>query len=73
MITTIQLRTLQAAERDGTLVIGGIDATPGVRWVVVKRLAERGYLRWRAPRGLVEHSEWVLTDLGRKLLGGLDV
>lgn len=66
--TPAQLRILQLTKDDGSLVIGGIDGRK-VRFDVVKRMAHAGWLKWKAPTSFYEHSEWTLTDEGRRILG----
>jgi hypothetical protein len=61
-LTKAQQRTLDTAKRDGTIIIGGIDATPNIRRDVVMRLFRLGLLRWKAPASLNEESAWVATE-----------
>lgn len=67
-LTAAQQRVLHIANRDGSIIFGGIDATPGVRRDVVTRLAQLKLLTWKAPTSLHEESCWVLTTAGKTYL-----
>ena len=68
-LTPVQRRVLERADRDGHIVLGGIDATPGVRPDVVYRLLNMGLLRWQ-PMPSFFSDGYVLTDEGREILNG---
>ena len=66
MITDRQRFWLQKAWNEGSLIVGGIDASkPTPRMDIIVRLCKLGYLRWR-PSGLFANS-FVLTDAGKSL------
>lgn len=67
-MTPAQLRTLRTAARDRSIIIGGIDGTPGVRRDVVRKLYALGYLRWVAAAGFHAESEWKPTPEGLEAL-----
>lgn len=67
-LTPAMLRVLAAAVKDRSIVIGGLDATPGVRMDVVRRLAAAGLLRWVACADPCAKSEWKPTEAGRAAL-----
>lgn len=71
-LTVPQVFVLRAAARDGTVVLGGIDATPHVRRAVVYRLARMELLKWWPPHSWYEESQWKLTDKGRQALALID-
>lgn len=65
LFSEAQERVLLAAKRDGFIVIGGPNATPGVRFDVCRRLCAQGLLRWVANADPYARAEFVLTDSGR--------
>jgi hypothetical protein len=67
-ITGPQLAALRLAEKDGSLILGGLDATPGLSKRVVWNLYNKGWLQWHSGSHQRHASEWLLTDAGRKVL-----
>lgn len=67
-LTPAQENALRVCAKDVSIVIGSIDATPGISYCVVKRLVAKGLLKWSAAGHMHAHSEWVLTDAGREWL-----
>lgn len=67
-LTPAQLRLLQTCKNEGGLIVGGIDATTGIRRNVVRALHAKGLIKWAASAGYYVESEWKLTDAGKEYL-----
>lgn len=64
-LTPAQQKAIDTCAHHRSLVIGGLDATPGLRRDIVRKLHALGLLKWVAPASDYEESEWVLTDSGK--------
>lgn len=67
-LTPAQLRLLQTCKNESGLIVGGIDATTGIRRNVVRALRTKGLIKWSAPASNYVESEWKLTDAGKEYL-----
>jgi hypothetical protein len=64
-LTPAQQRLIDTCHEHRTLIVGGLDETPGINRGVVRRLHSLGLIKWQAPSSIYEESEWVLTDAGK--------
>ncbi len=65
--TKAQLHALKTCEDHVTLIVGGIDDC-GIRLGVIYRCRDKGWLKYKAPSSLRQHSEWKLTKEGWSIL-----
>lgn len=70
-MTPAQLRVMRLAIEHRSIIIGGIDATEGVRRDTVRKLHAMGYLSWRAAASVHEESEWAPTEAGKAAVAAM--